>query len=202
MYRVVTKIKKCKKLLKSWSKDHFGSIKNQLRMKKDLLWKAEEDSAKGGNHEVVVQLRRELNVLLDKENRMWSQRSRAQWLACGDRNTKYFHGVATQRKRRNFIKGIRDIQGVWVSDERVVGEVFVDFYSQLFSSSNPTDLERVLEGVQPLVSNSMNEALTCLYNREEVEVAIKQMAPLKALGPDGMPLYFIKPFGQILAWKS
>ena len=95
MYRVVTKIKKCKKLLKSWSKEHFGSIKNQLRLKKELLWKAEEDSAKGGNHEVVVQLHRELNVLLDKENRMWSQRSRAQWLACGDRNTKFFHGVAT-----------------------------------------------------------------------------------------------------------
>ena len=92
-----------------------------------MLWKAEEDSAKGGNHEVVVQLRRELNFLLDKENRMWSQRSRAQWLACGDQNTKYFHGVATQRKRRNFIKGIRDPQGVWVSDERGVGEVFVDF---------------------------------------------------------------------------
>ena len=95
MYRVVTKIRKCKKLLKSWSKEHFGSIKNKLRSKKDLLWKAEEDSAKGGNHEVVVQLCRKLNVLLDKENRMWFQQSRAQWLACGDWNTKFFHGVAT-----------------------------------------------------------------------------------------------------------
>ena len=123
-------------------------------------------------------------------------------MACGDWNTKFFHGVATQRKRRNFIKGIRDPDDVWVLDEREVGAIFVDFYTRLFSSSNPTDLERILEGVQPVVSNSMNEALTCLYSREEVEVVIKQMAPLKALGPDGMPLYFIKPFGQILAWKS
>ena len=30
---------------------------------------------------MVVQLRQELNVLLDKENRMWFQRSRALWLA-------------------------------------------------------------------------------------------------------------------------
>ena len=123
-------------------------------------------------------------------------------MACGDWNTKFFHGVATQRKRRNFIKGIRDPDDVWVLDEREVRAIFVDFYTRLFSSSNPTDLERILEGVQPVVSNSMNEALTCLYSREEVEVVIKQMAPLKALGPDGMPLYFIKPFGQILAWKS
>ncbi|XP_050242446.1 uncharacterized protein LOC126691441 [Quercus robur] len=124
MYRVVTKIKKCKKMLKSWSKDHFGSIKNQLRLKKELLWKAEEDSAKGGNHGVVVQLRRKLNVLLDKENHS----------------------------------------------------------------------ERVLAGVQPVVSTSMNEALTCPYSREEVEVAIKQMAPLKASGPDGMPPLFYQTF--------
>ena len=79
-------------------------------------------------------------------------------------------------------------------DEREVGAIFVDFYTRLFSSSNPTDLERILEGVQPVVSNSMNEALTCLNSREEVEVAIKQMAPLKALGPDGMPPVFYQTF--------
>ena len=47
MYRVVTKIKKSKKMLKSWSKNHFGSVKNQIRSKKKLLWKAEEALAKG-----------------------------------------------------------------------------------------------------------------------------------------------------------
>ena len=88
MYRVVKKIKKCKQMLHSWSKNHFGSVKNQIKKKKELLWKAEEVSAKGGSHDMVVQLKRELNVLLDKENRMWFQRSRALWLVEGDRNTK------------------------------------------------------------------------------------------------------------------
>ena len=45
-----------------------------------------------------------------------------------------------------------------------------------------------------MVNNSMNEALTCPYNREEMEVAIKQMAPLKAPGPNGMPLVFYRSF--------
>ena len=71
MYRVVTKIKKCKKMLKSWSKNHFGNLKNQIKSKKELLWKAEVASANGGSYDMVVQLRRELNVLLDKEGRMW-----------------------------------------------------------------------------------------------------------------------------------
>ena len=45
-----------------------------------------------------------------------------------------------------------------------------------------------------MVSNYMNIALMCPYSREEVEVAIKQMAPLKALGPDGMPPVFYQTF--------
>ena len=49
-------------------------------------------SANGGSYDMVVQLRRELNVLLDKEGRMWAQRPRAQWLANGDRNTKFSMG--------------------------------------------------------------------------------------------------------------
>ena len=95
----------------------------------------------------MVHLRHELNVLLDKENRMWSQRSRVQWLTNGDRNTSYFHGVATQRKRKNFIKGIRDSSSEWVTDETIVSDIFVDFYSKLFTSSRPHDIDRVLEGV-------------------------------------------------------
>ena len=96
---------------------------------------------------MVVQLRCELKVLLDKENYMWFQRSRALWLAEGDRNTKFFHGVATQCKRRNFTKGIRDRHGAWVTDEKAVADIFVDYYAQLFTTSNPAKLERVLAGV-------------------------------------------------------
>ena len=127
-------------------------MKNQIRSKKELLWRAEVALANGGNYDMVVQLRMELNVLLDKEGRMW-----AEWLANGDRNTKFFHGVATHRKRKNFIKGIKDVHGECVINELAVSFIFVDFYSRLFTTSFPTDLERVLEGVQPMVSESMNE---------------------------------------------
>ena len=113
MFKVSKKLKKCKKMLKSWSKDHFGSVKRQLAKTKELLWKAEEEAAKGGNYGNVIHLRKELKILLDKECKMWRQRARTQWVAKGDKNTKYFHGVATQRKRRNFIKGIKDSEGTW-----------------------------------------------------------------------------------------
>ena len=173
MFKVTKKLKKCKKMLKSWSKEHFGSVKSQIAKKKKLLWKAGELAAKGGEYKPVVTLRRDLNVFLDKESRMWRQRTRTQWLAKGDKNTKYFHAVATQRKRKNFTKGIQDDEGVWQSKEEVVSSIFVDFYTRLFTSSNAHDIDRVLEGVNKVVFDSMNADLLMPYSKEEVDVAIK-----------------------------
>ena len=45
-----------------------------------------------------------------------------------------------------------------------------------------------------MVTDIMNADLTKPYVQEEVDVAIKQMAPLKALGPDGMPPLFFQTF--------
>ena len=127
---------------------------------------------------------------------MWRQRSRIQWVAKGDKNAKYFHGVATQRKRRNFIKGVRDLDGVWQTEEGVISDIFVDFYTKLFSLSNVQGLDRVLEGVKKIVTTDMNEELLKPYSKDEVEAAIRQMAPSKTLGPDGMPPLFYQTFWQ------
>ena len=75
-------------------------------------------------------------------------------------------------------------------DEKAVADLFVDFYAWLFTTSKPTNLDRVLTGVQSVVDDSMNAALTKLYVREEVDVSIKQMA----LGPDGVPPIFYQNF--------
>ena len=41
-----------------------------------------------------------------------------------------------------------------------------------------------------MVTKEMRTNLACPYSLDEVDVAIKEMAPLKALGPDGMPPLF------------
>ena len=73
-------------------------------------------------------------------------------------------------------------------------DIFVDFYSRLFTSSRPHDIDRVLEVVQLVVSSSMNAELSKPYTREEVDMAIKNMASMIALGPNGMPPIFYQTF--------
>ena len=72
--------------------------------------------------------------------------------------------------------------------------MLIDFYTQLFTSSNPHDLEHILDVVQAVVTDEMRVDLARPYTIEEVDVAIKEIAPLKALGPDGMPPLFFQTY--------
>ena len=95
MFVASQKLRKCKKGLKVWSRDHFGNVQKNIRQLKDRLWRAKEVSARFGNSEEVAQLKEELNVLLDKEEQLGQQCSRIQWLKSGDWNTRFFNGSAT-----------------------------------------------------------------------------------------------------------
>lgn len=49
---------------------------------------------------------------MKNEELMWHQRSRAMWLKEGDKKTRFFHNKASQRKKVNEIKKIKDENGV------------------------------------------------------------------------------------------
>ena len=70
----------------------------------------------------------------------------------------------------------------------------VESYQNLFDSSLPDQIEEALEATPTVVSEEMNQALVAPFEREEVELALKQMDPLKAPGLDGMPPLFFQHF--------
>ena len=105
----------------------------------------------------------------------------------GDKNSRYFHSRATQRHRRNRILEVQDSSSTWVSQLEGIAEAFTIFYQQLFESSNPS---LGLISMEKVVTNDMNAQLSQDFMEWEVEAALKQMAPLKAPGPDSMPPLF------------
>ncbi|GMY22609.1 putative ribonuclease h protein [Fagus crenata] len=113
MFQVVEKIKASREELKKWSYDQFGSIRAAIATKTRLMQQEEELRPENQNVQLIQKLSLELADLHSKEEKMWKQRSRTLWLQSGDRNTKYFHCQATNRRRRNHIHGIRDQAGVW-----------------------------------------------------------------------------------------
>ena len=108
MGKVLAKVDDCQIQLKLWDKSTFGNICIELAQKRKQLLKAEGESMGGRGHTRVKALTKEIKKLMDKEEVMWHQRAKNDWLKFGDQNTKYFYYRATERNKRNFISGLKN----------------------------------------------------------------------------------------------
>ena len=109
----MSKIDKCGKELGIWEKNVFGNVRMELNRLKNPLAKEERVAMVSGNNFRVRQIKKEIEVMQDREATMWAQRSRILWANEGDKNSKYFYCCATRRFRKNSLQGIRDEAGVW-----------------------------------------------------------------------------------------
>jgi len=108
--------------------------------KKKQLEQARVAASIGYPYEPVQALKLEINELLDKECLMWQQRSRALFLKSGDSNTRFFHSRASHRYIRYHILGLKDNNNVWCTSDNQIAEIAVNFYKDLFTSSQPVDV--------------------------------------------------------------
>ena len=70
-YVATKKLKRWKKLLKAWSRNHFGNVVQKIKWTKELLWKTEEEMARTRNSNDMERLKLEFRCLYDKEEKMW-----------------------------------------------------------------------------------------------------------------------------------
>ena len=89
---------------------------------------------------------------------------------------------------------MKDDDGVWHEEEDTFPDLLNDYYSRLFSSSHPYDFDRILDGVDKVVTDEKREDLGWPYTIEEVDATIKDAVPLKAPGLDGMPTLFYQTY--------
>lgn len=148
--------------------------------------------------EEIQNLRKEINEDLTREEMMWNQRSRAIWMKCGDRNTSFFHATATQRQRKNRIEGLCDPDGAWCDNQEGIEKIILDYFSEIYSTGQPYIEETTMDAVTQKISPAMNNKLLGEFRAEEVRVALKQMHPTKAPGPDGMPPIFYQKYWDVV----
>jgi hypothetical protein len=180
-------------------RDHtVGSIRKEIDRIENLLqnhamWDESVDSIQR-----YKDLEHNLSELLREEETMWRQRSRALWLRDGDKNTKFFHGKASQRRKVNEIKKLKDAHGVWWKGEDKVEKLLLDYFKELFTTAGPLNVEETCEVVREKLSQEDKVRCAEAFTSDEVLAAIDQMHPLKAPGPDGLPALFFQKYWHIV----
>uniref|UniRef100_A0A803PF28 Reverse transcriptase domain-containing protein n=1 Tax=Cannabis sativa TaxID=3483 RepID=A0A803PF28_CANSA len=184
----------CGHKLNRWNKNQKQEMMARSRELKEKIEKI-ADSTKMDDWLTRNQLEKDLNCVEEKREIYWKQRSRALWLKHGDRNTKYFHYKASNRRKKNTIEGLFDNNQQWRTKDEDIESIAINYFKKLFSKANEgIDIQTILSRCVPnRLSTEDNDRLLEPFSCEEVKIAMFQINLLKAPGKDGLPgLFFHK----------
>lgn len=125
----LSKLDRCMSALQQWNVKEFGHIHKGISHCKAKLRDATNAKARKG-------LFQELRQWRCKEEILWWERSRTEFLRFGDSNSTWFHKQANVRRATNTISELRGADGVLYSEVADLERIVVDFFHSLFSSTN------------------------------------------------------------------
>jgi hypothetical protein len=174
-----------------WGSSTFGGVRRELReLRKRLVELRNTEGRVGPTHE-ERKVEERIAELGYREEIMWRQRARIQWLAEGDKNTKFFHQKANMRRKKNRVEKLTRPNGTICDNPMELEEMSKEFFEDLYKSEGVIGMEEVLSHVPMKVTHDMNSDLLAPYTELEVKNALF-MCPTKAPGPDGFPAHFFQ----------
>ncbi|RVX13534.1 Transposon TX1 uncharacterized 149 kDa protein [Vitis vinifera] len=191
-YRLAVKMKEIKKKLKVWNKEVFGRLETNKAsaLHQVDFWDRVESERVLSMEE--AELKKEAKdsfkkwVLLEEAH--WRQHSRELWLKDGDKNTGFFHRMASAHRRYNAMDRIK-VNGEWLVEEQEVREGVVNSFQQLLTEDMgwQADIGSIPVGC---ISLQDAESLETPFAENEIHSALMEMNGDKAPGPDGFTVAF------------
>ena len=137
------------------------------------------------------ELWREYEKILIQEEMYWKQVSRCEWIKFGDKNSKYFHNIANNRRRRNRVLSLKNDEGDWVEHQNVLKDMGVNYFQSIFVAGLEYDRFYVRGAFPPLTDEEL-ASLDREVTDEEISNALFSMKGWKAPGLDGILAAFFQ----------
>jgi hypothetical protein len=131
-----------------WKKSLGDLEKRTARVRKELERCRRMSVSQAQIHKEQV-LKYKLDKLETQQELFWKQRAHVNWLKNGDRNSKYFHSFASERKRVNRIKKLKKYDGSVVERDEEMAAVITNYFNSLFTQSIGNQMQELLAHVVP-----------------------------------------------------
>ncbi|XP_042972999.1 uncharacterized protein LOC122304801 [Carya illinoinensis] len=107
-----------------------------------------------------------VGVLLQQEDLKWKQRAKKNWYCMGDKNTKFFHACANQRRNKNLILSVLDSNANLKIDQDGIAEAFREHFSGVYTTAAPSKrtINICLQAVEGIVGEDVCRAALQFLN--------------------------------------
>ena len=201
-FKLQHKLNNVRKRAIEWNRTIFGKIEKELKEKQQDLQEIQDNIQTMADVRKERQLREEIEMLMFREEIMWAQKARNEWILKGDRNTKYFQTLVKQRRARSKILHLKLENGEFTEDLEVIENTLVTHFKEQFTDIESRSLQEISEELQslpiPQIDHHQQQLLDMPVTNEEIERAIFQMGPHKAPGPNRIPAFFFQEFWDIV----
>ncbi|KAG8501637.1 hypothetical protein CXB51_004070 [Gossypium anomalum] len=180
--------------VKYWNRSiygHLGTRKRQLLKSLVSIQKAMDQSTSRRLANLEMEVRDELESVLNHEELLWRQKARCDWLQFGNRNTSFFYNRTMQRRKSNRILALRISNGEWCSDQSILSDEALKFFEKLYGEKPSAKSNPPFNFFSRLKEQDIDFLQKPVLN-EEIKKALFNMAPLKAPRSDGFHAHFFQ----------
>jgi hypothetical protein len=85
-----------------------------------------------------------------------------------------------------------------VTDNEDIQNAFMDYFTNIFTSSNPTNFTETIAGISNKVNPPMYDLLNQDFNASNVYQVVYQLKSNSAPGPDGLSATFFQSYWDII----
>lgn len=205
MFTLSKKLKYLKGTIRSFNREHYSGLEKRVAQAALHLKACQSDLlASPSTH--LARLEKEAHKvwadLALAEERFLCQRSRIQWLQCGDCNSAFFHRMMAERRSLNEIHYLIDQTGRKIENLDELQSHCVNFFKDLFGATSHSLEQEQVDHIRSLTrfrcDSSMQQQLEAQVSEAEIKAEFFALPSNKSPGPDGYTSEFFRKTWSIV----